>query len=112
MRVVNVAEKDINARPAKPVVVLANTSTDVLPDTTDSRKEFCGRYVFNDSGSVAFYAIGQDCSAVSYHGKIQNQQQLDCSNHGQRVSVFSVAGGTFVPTELFRNDLIQVVNIL
>lgn len=104
-RVVNVVEKHIRPVPAFPILATAATSTDILEDCTNDKKEHAARYIFNDSGTVAFYAFGQDCSPLSYHGKLQNQQQLDCSNHSARVSIYSAAGGVFVPCDLLRVDL-------
>lgn len=113
LRVANICEKNIFAVPALPVTAVANTAIDVLPDQTAAANlEVAARYIFNNSGSVAYYAIGQDCTITSYHGKIQDQQQLDCSNTMQRVSVLSVAGGVFAPTILRRNDLTQQPSVL
>lgn len=108
LRVANVVEKNTVPAPPNPVTVAATTATDVLPDISQSIEEFIGRYIFNDSGTAAYYAFGQDADNVnSYHGKLADQQQLDCSNIASRVSIYSVTGGKFVPTVLRRQDLIQ-----
>lgn len=106
MRVVNLVEKNIKPEPAAAVTIAANTSTDILPDITTSKEEYSGRYIFNNTGAFLYYAFGQDCDNVAaYHGVLQNLQQLDCSNHGTRVSVYSAVGGVVVPCVLRRRDM-------
>ena len=113
MRVVNVTEKNIRAQPALPVVLAAATAGDVLPDIAGKAEEIAGRYVQNLTGGVVYYAFGQNADAANnFHGQIADKQQLDCSNHGMRVSCYSVGGGTMAVTILKRIDLTNVdVNI-
>src|SRR5579872_6768473 len=115
IRAVNQCERSVKAEPAKVIVVAAATSTVVLPDlnvqnvpnvNTDWGFEIAARYIFNDTGGKLYYAFGtNECDNVAtYHGVMQDQQMLDCSNHGQEVSVYSVAGGNVAVTILHRQD--------
>lgn len=107
-RVVNVVEKNIRPDPARVVLVPAITSTEVLPelgDTSHGVIEYSGRYIQNLTGGDIYYAFGQDCDDRSYHGLLQDKLQLDCSNHGASVCVWSAGGGNVSTTQLRRIDL-------
>lgn len=113
-RIIGVVEKNIVATPANPITLVGNVPTDVLPDISDKSYagiEVAARYIFNNTGAIVYYAFGQDVSTLAYHGIIQNQQQLNASDNGQRVSVLSASGGVVVPTELRRIDLTTHVTI-
>lgn len=109
IRVVNVSEKDVVATPPAPVAVPALAPTDVLPAITgkdNAAIEVAGRYIQNLTGADLYYCFGDDCDNVqNYHGLLQDKLQLDCSNHGQRVSVFSTPGGIVSVTILRRIDM-------
>lgn len=104
MRVVNVTEKNVYPEPCKVTVVPAATATDVIDRIDNQRGEWAGRYIQNTGANPCFYAFGQDCTATQYHGLLAASQQLDCSNHGQRVSIYSTLGTTIAPTLLRRID--------
>ena len=119
MRVVGTVEKNIRPDPANVVNVAANTSTDIFDDLSSTKYaciEMSARYLQNLTGGDLYYCVGQDCNAnagaKSYHGILSDRQQLDCSNHGARVSVFSVAGGDVSTLILRRRDLSEHVTIL
>lgn len=116
VRTVNQTERSVAAEPANAITVVANTATTILPDlnvntvpniNTDLGFEIAGRYIFNNTGGKLYYAFGTPaCDNVKvYHGIMADQQMLDCSNHGQMVSVYSVAGGPVAATILHRRDL-------
>lgn len=116
MRTVNLTEKNIRPEPCLPVVVPANTSMKVLKDLTDQEfagVEFSGRYLFNAGSDNMYYAFGGNADNVNnYNGWMVPGQQLDCSNHGAAVYVWSAAGGKCVPTVLRRIDYSNSVQVL
>lgn len=115
VKAVNVTERSVKAEPAKVTVVAPATPTIVLPDLIqnfipnqdDWGREIAGRYIFNDTGAKLYYAFGTNkCDNVAtYHGAMADQQMLDCSNVGQEVCVYSVAGGNVATTILNRQDM-------
>lgn len=116
-RVINTVEKNIRTKPIKAIVVAANIATDVLADLLDVQKgeqqEVCWRSIQNVGANPCFYAFGQDCDATeNFQGQMQAGQQLNCSNHGERVSVFSPLGTTIAITLLRRLDLHKFPNII
>lgn len=106
IRTINVAERGIYAAGAVPITVATNTSTDVIPDQTVQPKmqEIAYRYIQNVGANNLYYAIGQDASTVNYNGILEQYQQLDCSNHRLRISVYAPGGTTVATTVLYRND--------
>lgn len=122
-RTVNLVERSAKAEPPKAVTLVAGTSTVVLPDLNQSRipntntdwgMEIRGRYIFNDTGAALYYAFGtDDCDGTNtYHGKIADQGQLNASDCGQQVSVWSAAGGKVTVTIIHNQDLHQSSGIL
>jgi len=109
LRVTNTVEKSVSCYPVNPVVVPDSVATGVLAAANTVPFEMAGRYIQNVGGNDAYYAFGFDASSVAFCGILQStgKQQLDCSNHGDRVSIFSVGGTTIAVTVLQRNDLIQ-----
>lgn len=109
MRTTHVISKSTFATPPLAVVVAAKTSTLILDDLTKigySTIEVAQRKIFNDSGAKLFYSYGTTCDGTkSYHGAIADQGTLDCSDCGNAVYVFSVAGGNVCPTILRNVDL-------
>jgi hypothetical protein len=104
-RVINVAERNLFPNGATPVTVAAAVSTDVIPDQVNLKlQEIAYRYIQNTGSGLLYYAFGQDCNLNNFHGVISQYQQLDCSNHRLRVSVWSVSGGQVATTILYRND--------
>lgn len=122
VRVGNVVEKIIRPDPANVVTIAAATSVDILDDLYQFKYsciEFSARYIQNLTGADLYFAFGQDCQVVggakptkNYHGILSDRQQLDCSNHGARVSVWSAAGGDVAVTTLRRRDMNEHVTIL
>lgn len=115
-RTVNQVCRFDRAEPPKVTTLVAATATVVLPDlkqtqtpntNTDWGMEIRARYIFNDTGAALYYAFGtDDCDAVNtYHGKIPDQGQLNASDCGQEVSVYSVAGGKISVTIIHAQDL-------
>lgn len=114
-RVSNMVERSVKAEPPNVVPVVLGTSKEVLPSlivqgipnvNTDLGFEVAARYVFNDTGGKLYYAVGTDmCDNVKrYHGVLQDQQQLDCSNFGQNLVVYPTASGNVAITILHRQD--------
>lgn len=117
MRVVNVCEKNIVAVPTKPVTVpvAGNVSTMILDNITKlgPNVEVAGRYIQNVGANPCFYNFGSDCdSNTNYMGVLAASQQLDCSNHGMRIDVYSTLGTTIAVTLLRRVDNYNHVNII
>lgn len=122
-RVVNQVCRFDRAEPPKAQLLVAATATVVLPSLTQTQvpnintdwgMEIRGRYIFNDTGAPLYYAFGtDDCDPNNtYHGKIPDQGQLNVSDCGQQVSVYSVAGGKVTVTVIHGQDLHQSSGIL
>ena len=116
LRVSNSVEKNVFVVPSVPKAIPANTATEVLNDSNADNIELAGRYIQNIGANDCYYSFGTDnCSAGNFNGILAKAasvdvngfgagQQLDVSNCGQRVSVFSVGGTTIVSTIIKRND--------
>jgi hypothetical protein len=108
IRTVNKVERNIVALPARVFTLVAATSTEVLPDVSNSKDEFSGRYIQNVGTVVLYYAFGQPCDdSIGYHGRMAVGEQLDCSNHPQAVNVYGAAGAACATTVLRRDDFVQ-----
>lgn len=113
LRVANVTEKNVIPIQTAPIPVPAGPiSITVLKDIF-SRDYACieiaGRYIQNLTGADIYYSFGAvPADAANYNGLLQDKQQLDCSNHGAAVSIYSATGGgTIAITILQRVDLVQ-----
>ena len=116
IRVSNSVEKNVVNVPKNLVVLTATTAKDVLPNATSIIGELAGRYVQNVGANDCYYVFGSDCSPVNFNGILaantgnadvngfKSGQQLDASNCGQRLSMYSVGGTTISITLLARND--------
>jgi|ERR1019366_2765810 hypothetical protein len=116
MRVQNSVEKNVFVVPQPPLVIVANTATVVISDSNKDNVELAGRYIQNVGANNCYYAFGtNNCSKGNFNGILAGApavdangfgagQQLDVSNCGQQVSVFSVVGTTISFTILKRND--------
>lgn len=116
-RVINTTERNIRLKPFPCKVIPANASTDVLDEITDiikgEKTEVAGRYIQNIGANPCFYSFGEDAdNGMTVQGQMQAGQQLNCSNHGMRVAVFSPLGTTIAITFLRRVDLSTHENIL
>ena len=118
LRVSNSVERNVSCAGSIPIKIPAATAVDVLVDVSGIAQEYAGRYVQNIGPNSCYYAFGNDCSPAALNGvllpatavdanNLGAGQQVDCSNHGARVSVYSVAGTTVAVTILRRNDLAQ-----
>jgi hypothetical protein len=119
LRVSNSVEKNVFVVPSAPVIVPDSQAKVVLPDTSSTNIEYAGRYIQNVGSNDCYYAFGTDnCSPGNFNGMLAKAasvnangdgvgQQLDVSNCGQRVSVYSIGGTKIVVTVLKRNDLQQ-----
>lgn len=116
LRTINAVEKNVVLVPTNPIVVNANASTDVLSAIVGTTGEYAGRYIQNVGANDCFYTFGHDCDGTNYSGILAANstnavdkagQQLDASNCGQRVSVYSVGGTKIAVTILKRNDNTQ-----
>ena len=117
-RIISTVEKIINPDAPK-VVAVNNATTRILDDlrgdlnsnpkipaTTD---EIAARYIMNVGANAAYYALGCNCDATNnYHGILQPNQQLNCSDGGYSVDMFCAAGTTVAVTILRRKDLTRV----
>lgn len=113
IRVSNAVEKNVVLEPHNPIVVATNTSTTVLESTRTSGVEYAARYIQNVGANDCFYTFGHDCDPTNYSGILAANpaggvdkagQQLDVSNCGQHVSVYSIGGTKIAVTVLKRND--------
>jgi len=119
LRIGNSVEKNVFIVPGGLIVVKPITSTVVITDSNASNIELAGRYIQNVGANPCYYAFGTDnCDASNFSGILAGAptvdangfgagQQLDVSNCGQQVSVWSVSGTTLATTILKRNDLQQ-----
>lgn len=119
IRVTNTIELNTYADPANVVNLTQNVAVDAFPSLlgdvytnpikAEAWDEVKSRIIFNSGANNIFYAIGQDCDGVkNFNAWIVPGQQLDCSDHPQRVSVICTAGaGQFTTTLLRRKDLVQ-----
>lgn len=116
LRVSNSCEKNVISSPVNPIVVPNNTATTVLADITKTQGEWAGRYIQNVGANDCYYAFGHTCDPTNFNGILSKPgttnangdgsgQQLDASNHGQSVSVYSVGGTKIAVTILIREDL-------
>lgn len=107
IRVANAIEKNVVTDPPNVQQIPAGVAVTVLPNisTYGPNVEFIGRYVQNTGANGCVYAFGATCEAGAYHGYLAANQQLDCSNHPQEVSIFSTAGTTIAVTVMRRGDL-------
>lgn len=123
IRTVNQVCRTDRAEPPKAQTLVAATPTVVLPDLRNGTvpnvntawgMEIRGRYIFNDTGAALYYAFGtNDCDNVTtYHGKIPDQGQLNCSDTSDQVSVYSVAGGKITVTVIHSQDMHPTAGIL
>lgn len=116
LRVSNTVEKNVKLLSIDPIPCAANKSVTVLKAVGEYNVEFAGRYIQNVGASDAYYTFGHDCLANNFSGILaastgnadangfKSGQQLDVSNCGQHVSVWSIGGTTIAVTLLLRND--------
>lgn len=118
LRVSNHVESNVIAVPQPPIVVKAATSTRVLPSLVGDKVEYAGRYIQNVGANPCYYSIGGTCSPQQFSGILSGAsavdaggfgsgQQLDVSNTGDSVNIYSAIGTTIAITLLRRNDMNQ-----
>jgi len=119
IRVSNSVEKDVFVIPDNHKVIAAKTSVTVLGDNTQTNIEQAGRYIQNVGSGICYYAFGTaNCDPANFNGVLAAApavdangfgagQQIDVSNCGQIVSVWSDLGTTLAVTVLKRNDNAQ-----
>ena len=117
MRVFNTVEKGAIANQlGSPVTVANSVSVDILADISKMHTELVGRYIQNVGANDLYFAIGQDCSPVSFHGMLAASanlnanghgagQQFDASNVSGKISVYSIGGTIVSATIIKREDL-------
>ncbi len=116
VRVANTTEKDVVLVPTNPLVIPTNTATVVLSDATSTSGEIAGRYIQNVGANDCYYSFGHTCDPTNFCGILSKPanvnsdgfgsgQQLDASNCGQALWVFSRGGTTLSITLLKRNDM-------
>lgn len=108
VRSIGYCEKDVVPLPTMPIAVASNTPTLVLNDISGLNGEYASRAIQNTGANAVYYAFGRDCDNTNYNGILASQQQLDCSNHGAKVSVYCASNTTTIGiTILVRNDNAQ-----
>lgn len=123
LRISNTVERSVSCQPIVPLVIAAGQSTLVLPATKNMPIELASRYIQNVGASDCYYAIGHDCDSTNFNGILSKPasvdangfgsgQQLDASNVGDSLYVYSVGGTTIAISVFIRNDLQQGGNIL
>lgn len=114
IRALNVAEHNVFSDPPRVVVVPAATATEALPNEQGKDSgEIAYRYIQNVGANPCYYSFGlsngaggPQCDAtINFHGYLAVGQQLDCSNHRQKVCVYSTGGTTLATTLMRRRDL-------
>jgi len=116
LRTSNSVEKNCFIVPAPPIAIPATTSTIVLQDTNALNIEFSARYIQNVGANDCYYAFGtNNCDPTNFNGILSKAPsvdangfgagaQLDVSNCGQQVSIYSVGGTNIAVTIIKRND--------
>lgn len=119
-RVINSAERSVQALPPSVFNVVAASTTTIDGVTYDGTEvlkdrariaggtiaEVAACFIQNTGINILYFTIGQfGCDNVSnYHGSLAAGLQLDCSNHLQKVWVFSPAGTNVAILQFVRND--------
>jgi hypothetical protein len=118
IRVINGCEKNIQDTNTDPIVVVDSTPTTVLPNLLAGQGEFAGRQIQNVGANDCYFKFGADCNPLNFNGILAKSatlngnghgsgQQLDCSNGGYSVSVYSIGGTTISVIQLARRDNAQ-----
>ena len=106
LRTISTAERRLTPNGAAPVNIPDSASTVIIPDqTVKPTTEIAYRYIQNTGNVNLYYAFGQNCTNINYHGILAPMAQLDCSAHRLSVSGYAVGGTTAAVTILYRNDL-------
>ena len=116
IRVANTTEKNAIILPQAIIAVTAATSTEVLFSISNRTEEFLGRYIQNVGANACYVNIGADCNPTNFiailapSGTLDangygSGQQFDCSNTGQRVTIYSLSGTTIARYLIRRDDI-------
>lgn len=116
IRVANTTEKDVVLVPQNPFVLVDSTPKQILSDATITSGEIAGRYIQNVGANDCYYSFGHTCDPTNFCGILSKPanvnsdgfgsgQQLDASNCGQALWVYSRGGTTLSITLLKRNDM-------
>lgn len=119
-RVVSSCEKNIEVDHNfdRPIVVAAATPTDVLPDILNNpadptkgnaplNYEVAARYIQNIGANPAYFSYDIDCLGLQQnHGSVAAGAQMNASDCGGRISIFSDLGTTISRLVLLRKDMI------
>ena len=114
LRTSSVVEKQCYSIPTVPITVAANTSTPILPDVHADKLEYASRKIQNcDTVNFLYYGFGANkVDTTNFQGILLAGQQLDCSNHGDVVNVWSANQIVVASTIIARQDLTQGGGIL
>jgi hypothetical protein len=113
IRTIQYAEKNVITLPPNVITIAATTATFVLRDSRVHKTEISQRFIQNTGANPLYFSEGvTDASGnascdnlLNYHGYLAAGQQLDCSQHRQCVSVYSVLGTTVAVTVRHRYDM-------
>jgi hypothetical protein len=94
---VGICEKNIVPILASPQAIAAGVAADVIPNNMNNFESFAYINVQNAGANDCYYAFGQDCSAVAYHGVLAPYSSVPVPAPC-RVSVYSAAGTTIAVT--------------
>jgi hypothetical protein len=123
LRTSNTVERSVTCQPILPKVIPTNKSTLVLFPTKNMTVELASRYIQNVGASDCYYAFGHDCDLTNFNGILSKPanidangfgsgQQLDASNIGDALYVYSVGGTTIAISVFERDEMQQGGNIL
>lgn len=118
LRIINAVDKSVVLVPFVPVVVNDSVSTPVVASFAGQRGEIAGIFIQNVGANDCYYSFSHECDPTNFCGMLSKApytntnghgsgQQLDASNCGQNISVYSIGGTTISLTIMKRNDNAQ-----
>lgn len=115
IRVIPVAEHNLQVDPPNVITLAAATVTELLPNqVADKSGEIAFRYIQNIGANSIYFTLGDSSatggsvSTTICHGYIPAGGQLDVSSHRVRVIGFATSGSTAAITIVRRKDLTKI----
>ena len=115
IRVIPVAEHNLQVDPPNVITLAAATVTELLPNQVADRSgEIAFRYIQNIGANSIYFTLGDNTvgggsvSTTICHGYIPAGGQLDVSSHRVRVIGFATSGSTAAITIVRRKDLTKI----
>lgn len=99
-RTISVCARNEFPVPANVVAIPNATPTDVFKDSYSDQGEISYRGIQNVGANNIYYAFGQDCTALAYHGVLTPNSAVPCPSRC-RVSVYCPTATSSVATTQF-----------